>query len=398
MPMRSVGATVDTDSDRILSCRMLAVGPVGPTRRDQGPLENHFYIDLARRGLRMPVGTDLVMNEEGNPEEIRNDGPALGRVIERAARRWQSPLAIPLMDLRLEKMDLLLLHGVSVDQADTCHFSSPLDAAELARLLGDQPGPLSRGSQARNEALGYIGTLPDLVAVGMTIGPFSLTTRLMADPITAVAMAGSGVEAAESSEVSLLMQCIRIAEAAVMRSVRGQIDAGAKAIMICEPAACTAFISPRQLKAGSNVFERLVMEPNLRVKAALDREGCDLIFHDCGELIAPMVEAFGLRLHPAILSLGSSRKLWEDAQLVPNDVVLFGNLPSKSFYSDGALPLEEVVRRTEELVRNMAACGHPHIVGSECDVLFVPEARETITRKVWAMLGRESSIEHGAGS
>ena len=356
--------------------------------RDQGHLENRFYLDLARRGLRMPVGTDLVMHEEGDPEEVRTSGPALGRVIEKAARRWQSPLAIPLMDLRLEKMDLLLLQGVSVDEADAFHFSSPLDSDHLERLLSDQTEQVSRGSQARNEALSYVRTLPDMIAVGMTIGPFSLASRLMADPITAAAMAGSGVGEDESTEVKLLMQCIRISEAAVMRSLRGQINAGAKALMVCEPAACTAFISPRQLKAGSDVFERLVMAPNIRVKAALDEWGCDLIFHDCGELISPMVEAFARRLHPAILSLGSSRRLWDDAQLVPRDVVLFGNLPSKSFYSDGAMPLEEVIRRTEELVRNMAACGHPHIVGSECDVLFVPEARETITRKVWAMLGR----------
>ena len=157
-------------------------------------------------------------------------------------------------------------------------------------------------------------------------------------------------------------------------------------MMICEPAAYTAFLSPRQLKAGSSIFERLVMEPNLRLKAALDAAGCDLIFHDCGELIDPMVEAFAHRLHPVILSLGGSRKLWEDARLVPSDVVLYGNLPTKSFYSDGAMPVEEVIRRTKELLANMKACGHPHILGSECDVLFVPEARETILKKVDAMM------------
>jgi hypothetical protein len=156
--------------------------------------------------------------------------------------------------------------------------------------------------------------------------------------------------------------------------------------MICEPAANTSFISPRQIKAGSDLFERLVMEPNLRLKAALGAAGCDLIFHDCGELMDPMVEAFAHRLHPVILSLGSSRKLWQDAHLVPSDVVLYGNLPTKSFYSDGAMPIEEVIRRTNELVANMKACGHAHILGSECDVLFVPEAHETIRNKVDAMM------------
>ena len=55
-----------------------------------------------------------------------------------------------------------------------------------------------------------------------------------------------------------------------------------------------------------------------------------------------MVEQFATRLDPAILSLGSSRTLWEDAALVPKSVVLFGNLPTKKFYSDEAMPDEQV--------------------------------------------------------
>jgi hypothetical protein len=334
----------------------------------------------------MPIGTDLVMHEEDEPEKVRNDGAALGVVIERAARRWGTPLAIPLMDLRLEKTDLLALAGIPESEAERFHFTSVLEEETFAKLCAEQTAPFCAGSVARDEALAYIGTLSDLFPVGMAIGPFSLATRLMADPITAAALAGSGVGAEDSDEVRLLWQCLRAAEAAVLRSVRSQIRHGARAVMICEPAASIAFISPRQIRAGSNLFERLVMEPNLRLKAALDEAGCDLIFHDCGELIDPMVEAFAHRLHPVILSLGSSRKLWEDARLVPSDVVLFGNLPTKSFYSAGAMPIEEVIRRTDELIARMKACGHPHILGSECDVLFVPEAQETIGKKVDAMM------------
>jgi hypothetical protein len=334
----------------------------------------------------MPIGADLVLHEEPDPEQARNDGAALGRVIEKTARRWATPLAIPLMDLRLEKTDLLACAGVPASDAEKYHFTSPLNESTIAALCAGQSAPLCPGSIARDQALSYIASLPDLVPVGMAIGPFSLISRLMPDPITAAAMAGSGVAPEDSDEVRLLWQCLRIAEAAVQRSVRSQIAHGARAIMICEPAACTAFLSPRQLKAGSRLFAQLVMEPNLRLKAVLDAAGCDLIFHDCGELIDLMVEAFANRLHPVILSLGGSRKLWEDARLVPSDVVLYGNLPTKSFYSDGAMPLEEVLRRTAELVANMKACGHPHILGSECDVLFVPEAREAILTKVDAMM------------
>ena len=78
-------------------------------------MNREFYLDLAARGLRMPIGTDLVMHEESEPEKVRNDGAALGRVIETAARRWGTPLAVPLMDLRLEKIDLLALAGFPAD-------------------------------------------------------------------------------------------------------------------------------------------------------------------------------------------------------------------------------------------------------------------------------------------
>ena len=354
-------------------------------------MDRQFYLDLAKRGICMPIGTDLVMNEEPEPEKVRNDGAALGQVIARAARRWGTPLAVPLMDLRLEKIDLLAMAGVTAHDAESYHFKSPLDDAAFAALLGEQTAPFCPGSKARDEALAFVATQEDLISVGMAIGPFSLTTRLMDDPISAAALAGGGLEPEDSADVKLLLQCLAASEAAVLRSVKSQIAHGARAIMVCEPTASTAFISPRQMRSGSNVFERFVMEPNLRLKAAMDEAGCDLIFHDCGELIDPMVEAFAQRIHPVMLSLGSSRKLWEDARLVPQDVVLFGNLPSKSFYSDGAMPVEEVARRTDELLTKMKACGHPHILGSECDVLYVPEAREAILRKVEAMRTRPSA-------
>ena len=98
-----------------------------------------------------------------------------------------------------------------------------------------------------------------------------------------------------------------------------------------------------------------------------------------------MVRAFATRLEPAVLSLGSSRKLWEDADLVPDSVVLYGNLPSKSFYSDADMPVEEVRRRSGSWSRPCATAATPTSWASECDVLHVPGASETIWRKVEAM-------------
>jgi len=50
------------------------------------------------------------------------------------------------------------------------------------------------------------------------------------------------------------------------------------------------------------------------------------------------------------------------------------------------VPIERVEEMTRDLIRRMAETGHPYIVGSECDVLFVPDAAATIRAKVDAML------------
>lgn len=73
----------------------------------------------------MPIGADLVLHEEPNPEAIMLDAERLGRVVEKAARRYRTPLAFPLMDLLLEKSDLLEFVGVPESEIDLFHFKAP---------------------------------------------------------------------------------------------------------------------------------------------------------------------------------------------------------------------------------------------------------------------------------
>jgi uroporphyrinogen-III decarboxylase len=290
------------------------------------------------------------------------------------------------MDLRLEKRDLLRLLSQNESDVDTFHFHEAPgeDALEQVRTLAS--APFARRNQAHLDAVRYVARETDLVPIGMVIGPFSLMTKLIADPITAIAMAGMGVQPDEDPGVLMVCRCLELAESVIARSLAAQFASGARAVMLCEPAANRVYLSPRQIAAGSDIFERLVLQPNERLRRQLAEADVDLIFHDCGELTVSMVETFATRLRPAILSFGSSRRLWEDSKLVPDDVVLFGNLPTKSFFSDGVMPVGEVERLTLETIARMRECGHPHILGSECDVLHVPDAADTIRRKVDVML------------
>jgi uroporphyrinogen-III decarboxylase len=235
-------------------------------------------------------------------------------------------------------------------------------------------------------ALRHVAQQPALRPIGMCIGPFSLTTKLMADPITPVWLAGAGIGPEEDAEVALLEACLDLSLTCVVAQVERALTAGAQAVFIAEPAANQVYFSPLQMAGGSDVFERLVLGPNRRIAELLAGRDADLLFHCCGEITEAMLDGF-CSLRPSLLSLGSSRRLWDDAARTPRDTVLYGNLPSKMFYSDESMPLARVAERAEDLAARMAAGGHPFILGTECDTLHVPEHAATIRAKVDRLLG-----------
>lgn len=348
-------------------------------------MDRSLYLKFAADGLRMPIGTDMLLHEHDDAEAILLDGRRLGMIARDAAARYRTPLAMPIMDLRVEKEAMLRRLDVPSNLIDTHHFTAVCDPSDVRRVLDDDHSHATPRQQANNDAIRWLCGNTALIAVGMAIGPFSLATKLMVDPITAVYLAGTGAAAADEPDVALLEQTLAMSLSIICDSIRGQVAAGAKAVCVCEPAANQLFISPHQMTGEGDVFDRYVMKPNLVVRQLLGELGADLMFHDCGELTDEMVRRYNV-LDPAILSLGASRKLWEDARLVRKDTVLFGNLPTKKFYSDSECSLGDVETRTRELLTRMRATNHPFILGSECDVLSVPEHHDRIKAKLNLML------------
>jgi uroporphyrinogen-III decarboxylase len=339
-------------------------------------VQRSFYLDLAATGHRTPIGTHLVLHARKDADSLVFDGSGLGGVVAETAERFQTPLAVPLMDLTLEKAALLGPMGVDPSAVDSFHFDQPPQDA----------GPLKITPRMRAtcDAIQYVSTKTSLVPIGMGIGPFSLMTKLVKDPITPVFLAGSGMSPEEEPEVAVVERCLEVGTELILAYLAAQAEAGAKAIIVCEPAANLVYFSPNQLEESFEIFDRYVMSPMRRIKAMLEAKGVDLIFHDCGELTNEMVARFST-LDPAMLSLGCSRCLWDDAALVPKTTVLYGNLPSKRFYSP-QLTVAQVESLSIELLEKMRATGHPFILGSECDVLSVPGSEEEILAKVNAFM------------
>lgn len=334
-----------------------------------------IFLEMASAGAKFPIGTDLILSECADPEAVKLDGRQLGQVVEASARRWNTPLAFPLMDLAVEKEWLLTGLGIPAGEIPTWHFES----AVPDHLPCSEPTARLR---ATVEAIRYIKEHTDLCPCGMSIGPFSLMTKLVSDPITPVFLAGQGEM---DEDVEQVERVLELATETILQTIGLQLDAGARAIVLCEPAANTVYFSPNQLAESTGVFDRYVMRLNAKIRDLLEQRSAALVFHDCGELTDDLVRKFG-ELRPAMLSFGSSRCLWEDARLVPDDVVLYGNLPSKRFYSDRVISVDQVAAMASELNEKMRVSGHPFILGSECDVLSVIGAEEIIRAKVDAFL------------
>jgi len=350
-----------------------------------GTVERDYYLKLADDGLRLPIAADLVLHEYADPQAILKNGDQLGMVLEQTANRYHSPLALPHMNLELEKIALLGMLGIPAEEAHTYHFDTCPGHETFTTLQQHLRDQLPAELQAHIDSVGYIARHTRLLSVGMSIGPFSLMTKLVADPITPIALAGMGVTAEDDEEIRTVEAVLELGMRVIMHSIAAQVQAGAKAIFIAEPAANNVFLSPNQIADGAEIFDHFVMSYHRQIKAFLDEHGVDLYFHCCGELTEYLLRKF-CALDPAILSLGSSRVLWEDAAVVPKTTVLFGNLPSKQFYSDNVITVSEVAYRAEQLVRKMQEAGHPFILGTECDVLSVPGCEQVIERKINALM------------
>ncbi len=347
-------------------------------------MNREFYLNLAATGISMPVAADLILHEKPDHDAIEIDAERMADILLETSERFKIPLALPHMNLELEKHVMLKILGIPDSQRDSYHFSSvPTD--EMVEKLKAAP---IEGWNAKLDAHlltpKYIVAKSELVPVGMCIGPFSLMTKLIADPITPIALYGAGVTADEDDEIAIIEKALEMAIILLTKSIQVQINYGAKVIFIAEPASNKVYLSPNQLEDGSDIFEHFVMENNRKLKKLLDDAGVDLIFHCCGELIPQILKGYS-DLRPVMISLGSSRKLWEDAEIVSKDIVLFGNLPSKKFYSDDLITVDQVRELGSEIKRKMKDANHPYILSSECDVLSVPGCEETIMRKVMAI-------------
>jgi len=127
---------------------------------------------------------------------------------------------------------------------------------------------LNPALRAQIDSVAHIAQHTDLVPIGMTIGPFSLMTKLLKDPITPIYMAGSGMTADDDPDVARLERALELSLQIVLYSVEAQIRAGAKAIFMAETGGQRRV---RLAEADRGGVRRL---PAIRHRRRPPREGC----------------------------------------------------------------------------------------------------------------------------
>ena len=167
-------------------------------------MHKSFYTDLARDGRRLPIITHMVLHEKEDPEAILLDGERLAAVMLEAAERFDNPMALPVMDLTLEKDILLQTMGVPAEQTAAFHFDAAPDAAQCRKITAEVDVLAHPRIKANCQALSILRDGGKVVPVGMSIGPFSLLTKLVKDPITAIYTAGAGAGPEDDDDVAAI--------------------------------------------------------------------------------------------------------------------------------------------------------------------------------------------------
>src|SRR5208283_4636087 len=141
------------------------------------PVDKSFYIDLAREGRRLPIITHMVLHEKEDPDSILLDGERLAAVMLEAAERFDNPMALPVMDLTLEKDILLQTMGVPADATAAFHFDGVPEPQQCAKVTTTVDVTTHPRIRANCAALSILRDGGKVLPVGMSIGPFSLLTK-----------------------------------------------------------------------------------------------------------------------------------------------------------------------------------------------------------------------------
>jgi uroporphyrinogen decarboxylase len=259
-------------------------------------------------------------------------------------RRFRTPFVMSAMDLSVEAEEF----GATILMSD---WEIP---TVTGRLVTDAAGirALSVPAVGSHRSAVYLGTVrelaasvPDAIALGGMIGPFSLAGRLFGVSEALAETAG---------EPELIHELLEKTTSYLTSYAHAFRQAGARGVIIAEPTA--GLMSPNSVREFSSPYIRRIIQE-------VEREEFQIILHNCGARIGHLEAK--LEAGARILHFGQPMDILTALTKVPDDIVLCGNLdPSAVFV--GASP-QEVHAKTKALY-DATAERRNFVISSGCDI------------------------------
>jgi len=280
-----------------------------------------------------------------NVEELVKSAPLQAEAMSLIARETNTLAAISLMDLSVEAEAFGAKVRFTADEipAIVGQLVSDEDEADALEVPGLDAGRISIFVDAVKLARAKITDKPLLAGM---IGPYSLAGRLM--DVTEIMYTCY-------DEPETVHKVLEKATQFLMAYGAAMKEAGADGIMMAEPLA--GILSPDMAEEFSMPYVKRIIE-------ALQTEDFAVIYHNCGNSVASMLDGI-FEQGAAAYHFGNAVDMEAVMKAAPEDALCMGNVDPAAQFANGTL--ESMTAAVNDL---MARCGQYRnfVPSSGCDI------------------------------
>lgn len=277
-------------------------------------------------------------------KELISDSNRQAEGMKRIADRCNTAASVSMMDLSVEAEAFGSQIKMADDEVPTVVGRIINNEEEAEALIVPKVGVGRTGLyiEAIKEAVSLILDRPVFAGV---IGPFSLAGRLM--DMTEI-MVNCYMEP------DMVHRTLQKTTAFIIQYINGYKAVGAHGVVIAEPAA--GLLSPELIEAFSSIYVKKIVDE-------VQDDDFIVIYHNCGNVI-PLMDSI-LSTGSAAYHFGNSVSMREVLKLVPDDVIVMGNVDPAGQFKNGT---PESVREATYTIMKECCANKNFIISSGCDI------------------------------
>lgn len=277
-------------------------------------------------------------------KELISDSDKQAKGMKLISEQCDTAAAVSMMDLSIESEAFGAEIKVSDDEVPTVvgKIIESIEDAENLKVPKVGDGRTGLYIDAIGKAVKLITDRPVFAGV---IGPFSLSGRLM--DMTEI-MVNCMIEP------ELVHKTMEKATEFLIEYIKGYKAVGANGVVLAEPAA--GLLSPDLIKEFASPYAKKIVD-------AVQDDDFIIVYHNCGNTI-PLIDSI-LSIGASAYHFGNAIKLADMLQLVPEDIVVMGNVDPAGEFRNGT---PESIRKVTNDLLNGCSSYKNFIISSGCDI------------------------------